>query len=347
MRDKNFGRLRGVISLLICRFALMASLNVLSVESSYKGEPFLYGFGPSSGDQYIAKGDDICSEKELSFGGSCFMLKEKRVCHMHACVDGTLNLVDATNFNDNSNLEGDTTDLVGNPKLANRIAIAMTDADTEDRLLDYMCRPSQQSYYYSSLGYNVENACDFYSSSDGFDYYYTNLAIPFSHYNPENYRLVYQWNYYLSYVYWTDVDIQFDDDLTLLLMGVDDTKYPNLAGNVFFRKLDTKANFDTANELIGGDFDAKFGFVVTYYKIQEANIPLTSFNSYQFVLVCDNSETPFTPDDDMCYAIFDYFEIQFGSSTGNFLYAGFYLSEEEPMGYKRVRRTAPQDIGTE
>ena len=312
---------------------IMAWLNMSMIRASFKEEPFLFKFGQSEGDTFIEKTYPLCSRRGFEFG-RCFMIKQKSVCEIHICTDGTINLDNEIIYMDNTAVELDP---------ASRISVAMTPTIGADNMLDYMCRPENQIYFYSSLGYNPERNCLYYNL-----YLYSSVSGPFGieiyqipppPYNPENYLAVMNWNIENdAAIYGSLLTMGLDDKLTLELMGVDQTKYPNLAGNILYRKLISADDFDLANSLIGGDFRGDFGFVVTYYKVQQFGASaLSFFNSYQFVFVCDSKRTAADFTDDTCYSISDYYEINFGSSRYDFLYAGFYLVHE-PVEMGRFRR---------
>ena len=62
-----------------------------------------------------------------------------------------------------------------------------------------------------------------------------------------------------------EFSVGFDDELTYFLIGPE-TKYINMAGNVFYRDM-IGDDFVYMNNLIGENVDTDFGFVVTFYMI--------------------------------------------------------------------------------
>ena len=74
---------------------------------------------------------------------------------------------------------------------------------------------------------------------------------------------------------------KFDDDLTQNIMG-EDTKYLNLANNIFKREM-SEADLLVVTGMVGTthEFEATWGFVATWYKVGTYPIRVDAFNSFQ------------------------------------------------------------------
>ena len=131
------------------------------------------------------------------------------------------------------------------------IEVAYFDGETRDNLLDKMCL--QYDDYYA----NIESICDYMldPNNPAEDYVRgfvrsTDSALRSVVYKIE---LLYEWND-LSFSK-SSLDVYFDDLLTQVLTGPD-TKYVNLANNVYVRNLTRSKDLEVVNNRIGGDFKA-------------------------------------------------------------------------------------------
>ena len=126
------------------------------------------------------------------------------------------------------------------------------------------------------------------------------------------------WNSFLSENPDNIIDIYSDDELARAIFGSDTTKYVNLANNVFKRETNNESDLSILTSFlqpVNPGFEAKWAFVATWYKLPARARPRQFFfNSYQAIITCDIRSVS-NSEDDICFVIFDYFEIQWTGSA--------------------------------
>ena len=133
-----------------------------------------------------------------------------------------------------------------------------------------------------------------------------------------------------------EVDIFTDDELARAIFGSDTTKYVNLAGNILKRETTDQSDLSTLTTFLAqfdAEFEASWAFVASWYKVPPEMGFQFDYNSYQAVITCDKN-TEETTFDDVCYVIFDYFEVQWTGSQdtwGNVARCGVKGSKSEPF----------------
>ena len=267
-------------------------------------EPFDLDFGPDAGDQFTWKGDGTRSEPIYINGP--LMWGQAEVAYFKTESDIELFLYDQS----------------GNQ--IGEIEVAYFDGKTQDNLLDKMCL--QYDDYYA----NIESICDYMldPNNPAEDYVRgfvrsTDSALRSVVYKIE---LLYEWND-LSFSK-SSLGVYFDDLLTQVLTGPD-TKYVNLANNVYVRNLTRSKDLEVVNNRIGGDFKADFGFVVTWYKIMDDDAETMFFSNVQLVVACDQKNTTDVQDNE-CYSMAEYDQLNpWEEEMDGFFYFSSYM---EPFG---------------
>ena len=268
-------------------------------EVSCVKEPFDLEFGLKAGDNFTAKGDSPTSSRQFLNGS--FLWGNKTVDYIQT----------------NSNLEVYLMNAAG--VKVGTIDVADFDGDSQDYLYDAMC------LQYSASFTGIEDICDYvlYGDSDyvdgdmdyhdyviGTHYFYTQVMVK-------------EWDtmkFPMSLV-----DIYWDDLITEVVMGPD-TKYPNLANNIFVRTTLSQRDKEVLSARIGGDFSVDSGFVVTIYKVADYEMFNTFHNNIQFAVACDEKNTTDVRDNE-CYTMTQYavmqtleadFELSFSFSSATY-----------------------------
>ena len=267
-------------------------------------EPFLLPFGPKqTTDKIKTKAIDSCSEevplsRSVKYGG-------ERYESLYVCEHGFLSF--GKRYTD-----AQYPDLYDFDEVSNAvIAPYFSDIGLFDNLLDYGCLFTNYDLSADNF-YPQEASCLAYHNDDIFkqklndDYIVNDFTRQdvIDHSNTE-----------LNGV---TLEITSDDELSLDLFGKFTTKYPNLANNVFFRESTASADLAIVEQLIqskaeNNRFHPNWLFVATWYKVGALNGRLDAFNSFQAILACDENE-PDDEEDDECFVLFDYYELQWSYS---------------------------------
>ncbi len=261
-------------------------------------EPFLLGFGPDKGDVFGTKAYDHCSEERfldrpLVYSGNVYT-------SLYVCMHGFISF--GVRYRDFIQPDFYNFDDVTNPVIAPFFA----DIGTWDNLLDSGCAITAYDTDIDNF-YPSEGICGAYSIAE------FRVELP-TDYITDQTKLNAIREHNATVFNGNLIDKTFDDELTIILMGQNTTKYPNLGANFFWRETTALSDLDPVQNLIrqtqGSDeFEASWAFVATWYKVNPLNSRLDAFDSFQAIIVCNET----TPDDvtkGECYVIFDYYELQ-------------------------------------
>ena len=251
-------------------------------------EPFLLPFGPQHNDSFTRKMDDGCSDEQ--FLSRRFRFGSLTFDSLYVCTNGHISFGSG-----NSILWWSSSDTFITPFLA--------DADIEENIFDYGCFDSSYPGWRENIC-NLYHRLDQYSS--GFYNHYINSYVG----DPNLEQAIEDWNA-MSFRA-SELNVRRDDELTLLLMRRNTTKYVNLVNNIMKREVTSQSDLDILTDLIDDfepNFEASFAYVVTFYKNSRYPGILDEVNSYQVVIVCDNFGGPWNRTQDHCFCLFDYFEI--------------------------------------
>ena len=143
------------------------------------------------------------------------------------------------------------------------------------------------------------------------------------------------------------IDFTSDDEVSLNIFGTD-TKYVNLANNVFTRESTQPTDLSIINGVLNSDpmfseFDGTWSFVATWYKTfsheKYSSSQAPAFlHSFQMVITC-GTKPPGT--NQICLAIFDY---QGLSTQPSLLFPGVYLPESPGELFKLLTFTTPLHV---
>ncbi|XP_063723528.1 uncharacterized protein LOC134851395 isoform X2 [Symsagittifera roscoffensis] len=262
-------------------------------------EPFLLPIGPNHGDSFNRKTPTSCSEPiSVPFP---IKIGSKSYTTLYVCNNGLITFGDPVISYQPADFDSMTTPV---------IAALFEDNLNGDNFLDQMCLQDGGAYYTETM-YETERICWYYWNYEptsainylGFSYDYIDDA-----------RLKAEIKTFAEKpLTRAELTLGFDDCITGTLMGEDKVKYINLANNVMKREMST-SDIEVVQQLINDKFPGqivKWGFVATWYQISPYPGRLDAFNSYQNLLFC--TESPPTSDPgsfDLCYVLFDFFEIQ-------------------------------------
>ena len=211
-----------------------------------------------------------------------------------------------------------------------RIHVFETDSKkttAEDNLLDYLCVYSQSDGDKSLNFQYLADPCP--SEKQKYDiwdwkhhYGLLNWQRQFLDMNvrldKETLEAVAEWNKKQNVI---SLNFRSDDEVSKLLFGAD-TKFLNLANNVFTRETNEPSDLSVINDYFRSnltvlDFNATWIYVATWYKTSSYQKShqwkfLAFFNSFQLVMTCG---TKGTTNDQACFLIYDYLELQQQPST--------------------------------
>ena len=240
-------------------------------------DPFILPIGPASGDKFNRKSPNTCSDaisvaRPIKLGSSSYT-------DIFVCQNGLITFGIPETSHAPADFDTMTTPV---------IAALFADNLNADNFLDQMCFQNNGAFYTES-NYQMERIC----------WYYWN-------YEPSS-----EINYLaFAYDYMNDLDLKekikafaeqpltranltvdFDDTITLSIMGEENAKYPNLANNVMKREM-SASDLEEVQELLKEKFPdqiVRWGFVATWYQVSPYPGRLDAFNSYQNLLFCSES----------------------------------------------------------
>ena len=280
-------------------------------------EPFLLPFGPKHGDQFFRKTDytacfhDRFSESPLTVNSQLFN-------DFEFCVNGIVYLEHNTcswwyGYSKFSFCEYPVFSIYN-----------LQTINTEDNLIDYMCSENYRDDVEYWRRRDINEFCPLLDNRwenrhplrwDEYSWYteyqQNQLGI-----TDEQREAIEEWNDFLSDNP-ENIDLTSDDELARAIFGSDTTKYVNLANNVFKRETMEESDLSILTSFmqpVYPGFAATWAFVATWYKIPPGTWPRRlNYNSYQTINTCD-VKTNSTSEDDVCFVVFDYFEIQWTGS---------------------------------
>ena len=292
-------------------------------------EPFLLPFGPKHGDQFFRKTDyTACSHDH--FSDSQLTVNSRLFDYYEFCTDGTLKLLKYPICYSRDcgcgyywYFRGYESSSCEYPVLT---IYNLQTINTEDNLIDYIC--SENYLNRDDVEYwrrwDIDEFCPLVDNSgenrhpirweEYSSYEQTQLGI-----TDEQREAIEEWNGFLS-KYPENIGVTSDDELALAIFGSDTTKYVNLGNNVFKRETMEESDLSILTFFlrpVNPGFGATWAFVATWYKIPpETRRRRLNYNSYQTIITCD-VKSDSTSEDDVCFVVFDYFEIQWtGSEEG-------------------------------
>ena len=299
-------------------------------ELNKNDEPFLLPFGPKHGDYILEKYSYTCCYRE-EFSSSQLTVNSQLFHQYEFCTDGALKLKYPTCYSSDCGCgyywyswryESSSCEY---PVLT---IYNLQTINTEDNLIDYMCSENylnRDDVEYWRWGIDefcplVDNRWENRHPLRWDEYWwYTEYEQNQLGITDEQREAIEQWNDFLSDNP-ENIDVTSDDELARAIFGSETTKYVNLANNVFKRETMEESDLSVLTSFlrpVNPGFAATWAFVATWYKIPPDTWPRRlNYNSYQAIITCD-VKTDSTSEDDVCFVVFDYFEIQWtGSEQG-------------------------------
>ena len=243
---------------------------------------FVLPFGHTFGDTFTTKGDDTCSpEQDL---GRTIRFGNQRYDSVYVCTNGYLSFGGMNTFFSPSSFDSPSYPL---------LAAYLSDIQTNDNLLDYGCSvinydDPQFDSYLNVYYYTQETICGTFLDNS-YPVFYQNLNSDYIA-DDDLRSQVEAWR--LTAFNSEDLNVQFDDNITLDLMG--SNTEVNLANNIFKRIVSSQSDLNFLTEItqrFTPAFVASFAYVATYYKVGAYHRRIDGFNSFQIIIVCNDAET--------------------------------------------------------